>query len=81
MSVLPVCHKSLQSAYRHRFALYGVTIDTNVVVGRTIEVDELFEQGYEAIFIGSGAGLPRFIAPIMAHLCPFLAGTAGAAVE
>lgn len=39
----------------------GVTIDTNVVVGRTIEVDELFEQGYEAIFIGSGAGLPRFM--------------------
>ncbi len=39
----------------------GVTINTNVVVGRTIEVDELFEQGYEAIFIGSGAGLPRFM--------------------
>ncbi len=39
----------------------GVTINTNVVVGRTIEIDELFEQGYEAIFIGSGAGLPRFM--------------------
>ncbi len=39
----------------------GVTINTNVVVGKTIEVDELFEQGYEAIFIGSGAGLPRFM--------------------
>ncbi|MDE6030705.1 MAG: FAD-dependent oxidoreductase, partial [Oscillospiraceae bacterium] len=39
----------------------GVTIDTKVVVGPTIEVDELFEQGYEAIFIGSGAGLPRFM--------------------
>ncbi len=39
----------------------GVTINTNTVVGKTITVDELFEQGYEAIFIGSGAGLPRFM--------------------
>ncbi|MCH5207988.1 MAG: NADPH-dependent glutamate synthase [Oscillospiraceae bacterium] len=39
----------------------GVKIETNVVIGRTIEIDELFEQGYEAIFIGSGAGLPRFM--------------------
>ena len=39
----------------------GVKIETNVVIGKTIEVDELFEQGYEAIFIGSGAGLPRFM--------------------
>ncbi|MCI7692466.1 MAG: NADPH-dependent glutamate synthase [Oscillospiraceae bacterium] len=39
----------------------GVKIETNVVVGKTIEVDELFEQGFEAIFIGSGAGLPRFM--------------------
>lgn len=39
----------------------GVKVETNVVIGRTIEVDELFEQGYEAIFIGSGAGLPRFM--------------------
>lgn len=39
----------------------GVTICTNTVIGRTITVDELFEQGYEALFIGSGAGLPRFM--------------------
>ena len=39
----------------------GVEIDTNVVIGRTLSVDELFEQGYEAVFIGSGAGLPRFM--------------------
>ena len=39
----------------------GVKINTNIVVGRTISVDELFEMGYEAIFIGSGAGLPRFM--------------------
>ena len=39
----------------------GVTINTNTVIGKTITVDELFEQGYESIFIGSGAGLPRFM--------------------
>lgn len=39
----------------------GVKIETNVVIGKTIEIDELFEQGYEAIFIGSGAGLPNFM--------------------
>ena len=40
---------------------YGVEIDTNVVIGKTLTVDELFEMGYEAVFIGSGAGLPRFM--------------------
>ena len=39
----------------------GVKVETNVVVGRTIEIDELFEMGYESIFIGSGAGLPNFM--------------------
>ncbi|MFV0393618.1 MAG: NADPH-dependent glutamate synthase [Coprobacillaceae bacterium] len=38
----------------------GVDFETNVVVGRSITIDELQEQGYEGIFIGSGAGLPRF---------------------
>ena len=37
----------------------GVDIETNVVVGKTITIDELFEMGNEAVFIGSGAGLPR----------------------
>ncbi|MBQ6232407.1 MAG: NADPH-dependent glutamate synthase [Clostridia bacterium] len=39
----------------------GVQIETNVVIGKTLTVDELFEQGYEAVFIGSGAGLPNFM--------------------
>lgn len=39
----------------------GVDIQTNMVIGKTLTVDELFAQGYEAIFIGSGAGLPRFM--------------------
>ena len=40
----------------------GVDIETNVVIGKSITVDELFDDfGYEAVFIGSGAGLPRFM--------------------
>ena len=39
----------------------GVKIETNVVIGKTLTVDELFEDGYEAVFIGSGAGLPNFM--------------------
>ena len=39
----------------------GVRIETNVVVGRTLDIPELFEQGYDAVFIGSGAGLPSFM--------------------
>ena len=39
----------------------GVDIETDVVIGKTITVDELFEMGNEAVFIGSGAGLPRFM--------------------
>ena len=39
----------------------GVDIETNVVVGKTITIDELFEMGNEAVFIGSGEGLPRFM--------------------
>ena len=39
----------------------GVDIETNVVIGKTITIDELFESGYEAVYIGTGAGLPRFM--------------------
>ena len=39
----------------------GVDIETNVVIGKTLTVDELFDMGYEAVFIGSGAGLPKFM--------------------
>ena len=39
----------------------GVKIDTNVVIGKTLTIDELFEDGFEAVFIGSGAGLPKFM--------------------
>lgn len=40
---------------------YGVDVETNVVIGKTLTIDELFEDGYEAVFVGSGAGLPRFM--------------------
>lgn len=40
----------------------GVKIETNTVVGKTVSVDELMkEEGFESVFIGSGAGLPRFM--------------------
>lgn len=39
----------------------GVDIECNVVIGKTLTVDELFDMGYEAVFIGSGAGLPNFM--------------------
>ena len=39
----------------------GVEIITNVIIGKTLTVDELFDEGYEAVFIGSGAGLPNFM--------------------
>ena len=40
----------------------GVQIETNVVIGKTITIDELMEEyGFEAVFIGSGAGLPKFM--------------------
>jgi len=39
----------------------GVDVETNVVIGKTLTIDELFEMGFEAVFVGSGAGLPRFM--------------------
>jgi len=42
-------------------ARLGVSIQCNAVVGRTVSLDELFEEGYDAIYVGVGAGLPRFM--------------------
>ena len=39
----------------------GVKLECNAVVGRTVSIDELFEEGYDAVYIGVGAGLPRFM--------------------
>lgn len=39
----------------------GVKIETNIIIGKTLTVDELFDMGFKAVFIGSGAGLPNFM--------------------
>ena len=39
----------------------GVDVEPNVVIGKTLTIDELIDEGYEAVFIGSGAGLPNFM--------------------
>ena len=53
--------KSIVAKEVDRLRALGVEIQTNVVIGKTLTVDELFEMGYEAVFIGSGAGLPNFM--------------------
>ena len=39
----------------------GVELECNIIIGKTITIEQLFEEGYEAIFLGVGAGLPRFL--------------------
>ena len=39
----------------------GVEVETNMVIGKVLSIDELFERGYKAVFVGSGAGLPQFM--------------------
>ncbi len=39
----------------------GVKVETNIVIGKTLTIDELFGMGFKAVFIGSGAGLPNFM--------------------
>ena len=53
--------KSIVQAEIDNLAAMGVNIVTNAVIGRAMSVDELFDEGYEAVFIGSGAGLPKFM--------------------
>jgi len=44
-----------------RIKKLGVNFHTNIVVGKTITIDELFDEGYEAVFVGTGAGFPNFL--------------------
>ena len=44
-----------------KLAAMGVDVETDMVVGKTYDVDEMFEAGYRAVFIGTGAGLPMFM--------------------
>lgn len=53
--------KALVSKEIENVKALGVKIKTNMVIGRILSIDELFEDGYEAVFIGTGAGLPTFM--------------------
>ena len=53
--------KEIVAAEIDNLKAMGVNIITNAIIGKSETVDELFEDGYEAVFIGSGAGLPQFL--------------------
>lgn len=53
--------KDIVASEVEKIKALGVKIETNVVIGKTLTIDDLFEMGNEAIFVGSGAGLPRFM--------------------
>lgn len=49
--------------------LLGVELKTNVIVGKTVTLEELFETGFDAVFVGTGAGLPSFLGVPGENLC------------
>ncbi|MHC1747048.1 MAG: NADPH-dependent glutamate synthase [Cellulosilyticaceae bacterium] len=53
--------KSLVGKEVQKIVDMGVKIEKNVIVGKSITIDELMEDGFEAVFVGSGAGLPNFM--------------------
>ena len=53
--------KEIVAAEIENLKAMGVVIENNVIIGKSLTVDELFEDGYDAVFIGSGAGLPQFL--------------------
>ncbi len=53
--------KSIVSKEIDGLKAIGVKVETNMIIGRTLTVDDLFADGFKAVFIGSGAGLPRFM--------------------
>ena len=53
--------KSIVKKEVDNLRLMGVEILTNMIIGKTLTIDELLQMGYEAVFIGSGAGLPSFM--------------------
>ncbi len=53
--------KSIVAKEVENLKAMGVEVLTNMIIGKTLTVDELFDMGYEAVFIGSGAGLPNFM--------------------
>jgi glutamate synthase (NADPH/NADH) small chain len=53
--------KNIVNGEIDRIKKLGVNFNTNVVIGKSMTVDDLLDEGYDAVFIGSGAGLPRFM--------------------
>ena len=53
--------KSIVAAEVENLKALGVEIMTDMVIGKVLSVDEIIEMGFEAVFIGSGAGLPQFL--------------------
>ncbi len=53
--------KEIVSSELHYLERLGVKIECNMVAGKTVTVDELFAQGFDAVFVGVGAGLPTFL--------------------
>ncbi|MFO7748920.1 MAG: NADPH-dependent glutamate synthase [Desulfobacteraceae bacterium] len=53
--------KSIVASEVETLEQLGVKMETNSVVGATVTVDELFDEGYDAVYVGVGAGLPRFM--------------------
>jgi len=53
--------KEIVAAEIANLTAMGVKIVNNAIIGKSVTVDELFEDGFEAVFIGSGAGLPQFL--------------------
>lgn len=53
--------KAIVAQEVHFLERLGATLECNAVVGRTVSLDELLEQGFDAVYIGVGAGLPRFM--------------------
>jgi len=53
--------KALVQGEINKLKALGVELKTDVIIGKTLAVDDLFKMGYESIFIGSGAGLPMFM--------------------
>lgn len=53
--------KKIVQAEVENLITLGVKIETNAIIGRSMSVDELFEDGFEAVFLGTGAGLPQFM--------------------
>ena len=53
--------KSIVAREVENLSALGVKFMTNIIIGKTLTVDELFAEGFEAVYIGSGAGLPMFM--------------------